>query len=218
MELNLFKDLYKGKRLFLACTGPSLNEVPMESLEHEYVMTLNRGYLKEGLNPDFLVTADKRVEAEFVDEILQVPCTVFSNRIVGPNVVNYKFKGGKFSLDAEKGVKLGHSVTVVALQLAYYMGFRQTYIIGMDHYIDYSKADSTRALHYKNKGSDINHFSDEYYGPDYEYRYQNLKSVEKSYAEAYEAFNDNGRILMNATKDSYLDGGIIPRVPLETLL
>ncbi len=219
MEINEFRNRHREKKLFLACTGPSLNDVPLHMLENKWVMTLNRGYLLEGLNPDYLVTADKRIEAneKFVSEILKLNVTVFSNKIIGDNIVNYNFGSKGFSTNASRGVKLGHSVTVVALQLAYYMGFDPVIIVGMNHNISY-KGTLRTGMEYQNIEGDKNHFRSDYYEKDYKYRYQNLDAVANSYSQAREVFENNGRKLYNASSKTSLPDSIITRINLKDVL
>lgn len=221
MEKSLkdYKNIHKGHKLLLACTGNSLNDVPLPIPIGTWVMTLNRGYLLEGLNPHYLITADKRIEANqnYIDEILKLPVTVFSKNIVGENVINYKLGSKRFSTNAERGVKLGHSVTVVALQLAYYMGFDPVIIVGMNHSISYKNAKRT-GIEFQNEGDDENHFIPNYYEKGYKYRYQNLDAVANSYSEARKAFSRDGRRLYNASSQTALLGSIIPRIRLKDVL
>jgi hypothetical protein len=195
-----------------------LNDVPVDKLSHEIVFGLNRGYLKSGLPITYLVTADKRIEAEFANDILDQDCTKFCHSIFGEGVINYTFKGGRFSTDAAQGVKLGHSVTIVALQIAYYMGCDPVYIVGMDHYISYDNTKKHQGKQYSNLTTDHNHFSKDYYPTGYKFRYQNLAAVEQSYSEARSAFELAGRKLYNATSRTHLPDLIIPRIALETIL
>jgi hypothetical protein len=46
MHLEIFKDAHANQRAFIACSGPSLNTVPVKKLNGEIVFALNRGYLK----------------------------------------------------------------------------------------------------------------------------------------------------------------------------
>lgn len=220
-KLKEFHNIHLNQRAFIACNGPSLNDVPVEKLKGEIVFGLNRGYLKEGLPITYLVTADKRIEKEFKNEIiLQAPGIKFCHDIEPyiNRVYRYKLGMGKFSTDITKGMKLGHSVTIVALQIAYYMGCNPVYVVGMDHYISYNNTRSHSGKEYTNIGKDQNHFTADYYPPAYKFRFQNLKAVENSYREAREAFNKNGRELYNATSRTHLSEEIIPRIKLEDIL
>ena len=97
----------------------------------------------------------------------------------------------KFSTDIELPIWQGHSVTNVALQIAYYMGFKTVYIVGMDHNIVYNKSKKVGGK-YINTGEDPNHFDPNYF-VNVKYNHQSLKTVEKGYKLAYKAFIKDGR-------------------------
>ena len=44
-KIGDFKDLHRGKRLFILCSGPSLNTLDFSKLERRIVMGLNRSFL-----------------------------------------------------------------------------------------------------------------------------------------------------------------------------
>lgn len=216
-HLEIFKDIHKGRRGFICCTGKSLNSVNGSSLKGEIVFSLNRGYLKKDIPTTYLITADKRVEKEFGNEIIKQACIKFCH-FEHPRVVNYNLGVGKFSTDITKGMKLGHTVTMIALQIAYYMGLRWVYILGMDHNISYEDTNKFKGREYSNKNEDKNHFSSNYYPPGYRYRFQNKQAVENSYREAYEAYTKDGRELYNASHFSQLPEEIIPKIYFEDLV
>jgi hypothetical protein len=216
-HLEIFKDIHKNRRGFICCTGQSLADVDGRLLKGEIVISLNRGYIKKSLNAAYLVTADKRIEKAFKDEIIEQPCIKFCH-FEHPRVVSYKLGVGKFSTDITKGMKLGHTVTMVALQIAYYMGLNPVYILGMDHSISYENTEKFPGKEYSNKGKDKNHFVSNYYPPGYRYRFQNIQAVENSYREAYKVYTDNGRQLYNASHFSKLSDDIIPRIDFEDVI
>lgn len=220
MKVRDFYNAHKGARCFIACNGPSLNNVPWHLLDHEIVIALNRGYLHPEVNQRMIycVTADKRIERSFSNEIANLPCPVFSNSISAPNTVNYWLKGGKFSTQANKGVRLGHSVTVVALQFAFYMGFDAVYLVGCDHKIVYDGLKRTDGRQFIQQGNDPNHFTDDYYPDGYEFRYQNLDAVAHSYAEARRVYKLYGRVLKNATPESHLPESVLQRTSVEEVM
>ncbi len=215
-SLESFKDLYKDQRAFVACNGLGLNDIDMSKLEGEVVIALNKGYMKEDMPITFLVTADKRIEKNFGKEIAAVPTiATFSNNVEG--VTNYKLGWNTFSKDVTRGIRLGHSVTVVALQIVYHMGFNPVYIIGMDHHIKYDNVEKHTNMEYSNRGKDTNHFTEDYYEPGVKFRYQNLGAVAKSYLEARKVFEADGRVLLNASTQTKLSADIIPRIKFDEI-
>lgn len=235
MNLSDFKDIHKGQRAFIACNGPSLNDVPVGELEGEIVFGLNRGYLKEGLPITYLVTADKKIERAFGDEIKELDCIKFCHNIGrtggddknwiggdpsrGKNgIFNYEF-GSRISTDITKGIRLGHSVTIVALQIAYYMGCNPVYVFGMDHYLTYDHTERVgKTVRVRVEDRDPNHFTDDYFPKDIKFGSQSLSALEKAYEKMYRIYRDNERTLFNTTSHTHLSGDIIPKIELEEVL
>lgn len=210
--LEIFKDIHKGDTAYIACNGPSLNQHDTEGIsKNEIVFALNRGYLKEDMKYMYLVTADKRIEKNFSNEIKNARGIKFCHTIQSENVVQYLLGMGKFSTDITKGMKLGHSVTIVALQIAFYMGFNKVNIIGMDHKFTYDNTKRYKGNQFSNISRDLNHFTDDYYSPNHIYRFQNLDALENSYREAREVYELHDRKLINASYQTRLPKEIIPR-------
>ena len=71
-----------------------------------------------------------------------------------------------FSIDATRKVYVGGSVTYIALQLAYHMGFSEVYMIGFDHnYIIPKDAEITNNdVSILSTPDDPNHFHPDYFG------------------------------------------------------
>ena len=97
------------------------------------------------------------------------------------------------------------------------MGLSPVYIIGMDHFIDYSQTNKVGGR-YSNKESDLNHFDPNYFSGKIQYRHQNLKRVELGYALARDYYETHGRELYNASSVTKLDENIIPRVNFEDII
>ena len=117
MRLEDFRDIHKGKRGWIACNGPSLNDVDGTMLKDEIVFGLNRGYLKEDLPITYLVSMVKSISEQWGNELLQVPCEAFfNNHLRGSHVVSMKFGnvGKIFQTDLTKPMYRGNTVTYVA--------------------------------------------------------------------------------------------------------
>lgn len=219
MNINVlrFKDIHKGKRGFIACNGPSLNDIDVTKLTGEIVFGLNRGYLKKELPITYLVTIDGLIENQFRQEFESYQCKAkFSHNL--RNSIRLLWTGDvpKFSPDISQPIWQGHSVTNVALQVAYYMGLNPVYIIGMDHFINY--ANTTRVDgKYLNIDGDPNHFDYNYFVGEVEYHHQNLKRVEQGYSLARQYYEHTNRKLYNASTTTALSDKIIPRVDFEEI-
>lgn len=104
------------------------------------------------------------------------------------------------------GVREGHTVTHAALQIAYFMGFRQVVIIGMDHNFTQSGPPNAEL---EMRGADPNHFSPDYFRGN-KWDAPNLAESEISYRAALAAFSAAGRDIVDAT-----DGGHCQVFPKE---
>src|SRR4029077_1746541 len=70
----------------------------------------------------------------------------------------------RFSTDAKQRLYCGQSVTIINLQLAYWMGFRRVVLIGMD--FSYSIPDDAEraGIIITSRSDDPNHFDPRYFG------------------------------------------------------
>jgi len=94
-------------------------------------------------------------------------------------------------------VRPGHTVTHAAFQIAYYMGFSEVIVIGMDHWFPKSgPANAELHMH----GADPNHFDPDYFR-DQAWDAPNLAGSEQSYRVAKEIYEAEGRRIIDATLD-----------------
>jgi hypothetical protein len=105
----------------------------------------------------------------------------------------------RFSTDASRVLYCGQSVTYINLQLAFFMGFTEVYLIGMD--FDYVIPES-----HKRTGDvllsdtdDMNHFHKDYFGKGKTWKDPKLDRVLCNYKMAKLAFESVGREIFNAT-------------------
>jgi len=216
-RITEFKQKHKGERGFIACNGPSLNDIDMSKLRGEIVFGLNRGYLKKDLPITYLVTVDDLIENQFREEMESFQCEAkFSHNLKGAYKLQWTHDRPRFSPSIAVPIWQGHSVTNVALQVAFYMGFKEVYIIGMDHFIDYSATEKVGGK-FINRGGDLNHFDPNYFSGEVKYNHQNLERVELGYKLAREYYEGSGRKLYNASTRTRLSEDIIPRINFEDI-
>lgn len=114
------------------------------------------------------------------------------------HVVDVDRPPARFSTDLALGVHEGWTVTHVALQLAYFLGFSDVVLIGLDHRYSFEgRPNEARTL----QGADTNHFSDRYFGYGQTWDNPDLERSEESYRAALEAFRRDGRRVRDATVD-----------------
>ena len=139
------------------------------------------------------------------DAIKNLNCINFlrdmgNNNPVKESALTYLIKSRPektFHKNLTEGFFEGYTVTFAALQIAYYMGFTQVAIVGMDHRYSYSgKANETCVL----KGDDPNHF-DKGYFREQTWDNPDLKNSEKYYRIARNVFESDGREILDCTKN-----------------
>lgn len=222
-RLDDFINIHKGQRAFIACNGPHLNDIPVEMLNGEIVFGLNRGYRKKGLPITYLVVMVKSIIKQWGDEIIKVNCdTLFTNHLDAPHACRTPFGGvGKiFQTDLTKNLFRGNTVTFVAMQLAYGMGFDEVICIGLDHHFVYDNTvrDKSHRRMLINKGDDLNHFDPDYFGDGAKWLPAELNKSEEQYKMARRAFENDGRRLLNASTFTKLPESAIPRVRFNDII
>lgn len=222
-KLKSLKDKYKGKRCFIICNGPSLNKIDFSLLKNEITIGMNRIYLmknQNGFEPTYLACVDKKSQiAQFSEDLdnLTIPCFFnFEMRKFFSKKDNQMFIQGRFSpkfqTDCSKLLGNGKSVTYSAMQLAFYMGFQEVYVIGKDH--SYNTTEKA-GVGIKATGNEENHFIKGYYKPGMNWDAPDYRAEEFNYQLAREAFVKAGRTIKNATIGGKLE--VFERVDFYSL-
>jgi len=223
-RMSEYRDLYQGRRCFVIGNGPSLKKTDLSRLKNEFTFGLNRIYLlfpELGFNTSFLVAINDLVIEQCAREIAGQPIPKFiswhSNRFFQefPKDMIFlytTYTGPGFALDLTSRVWEGATVTNVALQIAYYMGFEKVILIGVDHnFSDKGKANTTIT----SAGDDINHFSTKYFGKGFRWQLPDLDTSELGYRLARQAYQKAGRAVLDATVDGKLT--VFPKVEFNSL-
>ena len=208
-RLYQLKDRHCGQRCVLVANGPSLNHMELAFLRREVTIGLNKIYLgiqKFGFYPRYFVAVNDKVVAQSALQINALNCVKFisgrSAQLVPENALTYHINTDnpptRFCSDITQGVHEGWTVTYAALQVAYYLGFREVVIVGMDHRYEYTgKPNEAQRL----DGSDPNHFSPDYFGGGQTWDNPDLVNSEESYRVARAEFEKAGRRIIDATCD-----------------
>ena len=107
----------------------------------------------------------------------------------------------------------GGTVTFVALQLAYHMGFARVALVGCDHnFADKGPANATVT----SGAHDANHFDPRYFAGGVKWQLPDLVESEIAYMLAKNAFETDGRSLLNCTDGGKLE--LLPRMQLANYL
>ncbi len=212
-NLKSFKNIHKGERCFVIANGPSLKNIDFNLLKNEYTIGMNRIYLmkeQNGFTPNYLACIDEKSQInQFYDEFdkLEMPCFFnFKLRNKFSKSSNQNFILGKFSQSFATGISKaygnGKSVTYTAIQLAFYMGFNEVYIIGKDHSYNTNQKAGTGI---KSTGNEANHFIKNYYKKGQNWDAPDLIGEELAYRIAREKFEKNGKIIKDATINGQLN-------------
>ena len=222
VPLRKLKKKYKGKRCFVICTGPSLTIADLELLKDEYVFGMNSTAMifdKTTWRPDFYGIQDGAVYERIKEAVANpengmvfVPYS-FKKRYGTPDNWFYFHCCGayhlfecyqlekyysKFSKDSYVRVYDGFTITYSILQLAYYMGFDEIYLLGADcTYMGKKK----HFIEHGNNPSNLDIATDR---------------LTASYMCANKFAQKHNLKIFNATRGGMLE--VFPRVSLEEIL
>ncbi|MBN2386541.1 MAG: hypothetical protein JXB85_05935 [Anaerolineales bacterium] len=225
-RLDALQDLHRGERCFILGNGPSLRRTDLSRLQKEYTFGMNRIYLlfpELGFTTTYFVSVNHLVIRQCAREILALPIPKFvpwsCRRDIGQptedtifmDLVCAMWKPG-FYRDVRRPFWHGATVTYVALQLAYFMGFEQVILIGVDHnFVTTGPAGMTVV----SQGDDPNHFSPNYFGKGFQWELPDLETSEQAYRFARQGYEAAGRQVVDATLGGKLT--IFPKIDYETL-
>ena len=236
-QLYALKNRYAGiTRAFVIGNGPSLNETDLSRLKDEVTFGVNGIFLKFdeiGFKPTFYVVEDHLVAEDRADQINSLagitklfPIYLGYCLKEGENTIFFNHRSRKsyphgfdFSTDAGEVTYTGCTVTFTCLQLAFFLGVKEIYLIGVDH--SYAIPESTKIEKsynvdiYDMEEDDPNHFSPDYFGKGFRWHNPQSDKMEEAYMEARKIAEQNGCTIYNATKGGKLE--VFPRVDFDSL-
>ena len=222
-RLAALKDTNRGQRAFILGNGPSLNNTDVSKLASEHSFGMNRVYLafaEWGFQTSYLVSVNDLVIEQSAAEIEALSMPKFlswrSRRYIQAdkttNFLHSTYERPTIAKDARGRLWEGATVTYIALQLAFHMGFDPVILIGVDHsFSSKGKANSTVV----SQGEDKDHFAGNYFGPGFRWQLPDLDMSERAYEMARQAFVEDGRQVLDATIDGQLT--VFPKVDYNSL-
>ena len=149
LKLYLLKNSLRSRRAFIIGNGPSLKIEYLDRLQNETSFAANmiyRSFSQTHWRPTFYVLGDVEVAKNYAHEITAaVPSTLLlsdflashfllSDRVVLFRKEHESFENVEplFSNNVLKIVRGGYTVTYLMLQLAWWMGVREFYVLGVD--------------------------------------------------------------------------------------
>ena len=231
--LASLKNVHKGKRCFIIGNGPSLKQTDLTRLKGEFTFGMNRFYLafpELGFPTSFYVSVNDLVIEQCIEDIYNIPSpkflswrsrkalqTIYPSKKALPTdpplvFLHTTYTGPKFAPDARARLWEGATVTYVALQLAFHMGFQQVILIGVDHSFTTKGKPNTTVV---SRGDDLDHFDARYFGKGFRWQIPDLETSERAYRMARMAFEGAGRQVIDATVGGKLT--VFPKVPYDSL-
>lgn len=223
--LEGFENIYDNEECVIIGNGPSLNFADLSKIDVP-TFAVNSFFIKSketGFYPTFYTLEDKHVVADNIEEIKNynvknkfIPSlyrellgNIENNYYYYLDLSFYRDKPIQFSDNISKTIFAGQTVTYVNMQLAYYMGFKTVYLIGMD--FNYIKPEGTlvNGNTWTSQGDDPNHFSKDYFSKGKKYHDPQLHKVQIAYEKAKEFYESNGRKIINLTHGGKLE--VFPR-------
>ncbi len=242
---RIFQEAHAGERCFILGTGPSINAQDLTPLKTETCISLNsfclhkdyslirplyhvvsglafHPHIAEELGVKYFQEIEQkskpaRIFTPYLDRELITRYGLFKNREVyylwfGANWKDISRKG----VDATKMLYPGMSVSVIAIQLALYMGFAEIYLLGLDH--DWILKFSERLPnHFYPPADCVLEKSGLTYWDNFswETEFRCLLQLWEQYRMLKTFAQNNGRTVYNATQGGLLD--VFERVELHSI-
>jgi hypothetical protein len=226
-KLKKFKDIHKGERCFIIGNGPSLKIEDLDKLKNEYTFAANKIYVafeETDWRPTYYCIQDFRLIMLEFESITQKTDAKFKfiagNPLILKNIhLNdwiYFFIDNRspfylharypsFSEDISRQIFEGSTVTYANIQLAVYMGFKEIYLLGVDH--NYSMDSGSK-----------NYFSDKYMANRNwaEYNPPHTEYSTLAYEAARQYAEHNAIKIYNATRGGKLE--VFERVNFDKII
>jgi hypothetical protein len=242
-RLRGLHNLYLGRRCFVIANGPSLAQMDLTCLASEITIGSNGLFLmfdKMGYLPTFFTVHDYLVAKGYAEAINSIKGTtkIFPSELAldllpdkdtiyfnlqPDSYTRYleKWKSEnfkpKFSERFDKAGYDGCTITYLNLQLAYYIGCREVYLIGADHHYQVpSDVDIRKDTIVVSPSDDKSHFDPNYFGKGFRYTTPRVDQMERAYIVAREFGGQKGMKIFNATIGGNLE--VFPRVRWEDVI
>jgi hypothetical protein len=222
-RLGDFKDRHRSQRCFIIGNGPSLKQTDLTRLRGECTFGMNRFYMifpELGFTTTYFLSVNSLVIEQCAEDLRALPIPKFfswrSHALIRPTddmaFLHTTYTGPKFARDASGRLWEGATVTYVALQLAFHMGFEQAILIGVDHNFSTQGKPNTTVV---SQGDDPNHFHAGYFGRGFRWQLPDLETSERAYRMAGSAYEQAGRQVLDATVGGKL--AVFPKVDYNSL-
>ena len=221
-----WKNKFQGEKAIILCNGPSLNKVDLNALEKSGIFSfglnkINLIFDRTQFRPSAIVAVNPYVIEQNAPYFNRTHIPLFID-VNGRNIVlfrrNVHFMHGvgslrKFSRDCSISIVQGYTVTFVAMQLAFHMGFQRVALVGCDHSFFQQGPPNKTVIAGK---TDPDHFDPRYFAKGAKWHLPDLLVSELQYDTARETYEQFGREIVNCTVGGKLE--IFRRMPLKDFL
>ncbi len=211
-RINSWKDRFSGEKAVILCNGPSLNKSDLSLLKNTFTFGLNKINLlfdRSDYRPSAIISVNPLVLEQNAPFFNKTETPLFLDRAAIGHVkardnVAYLHttRYRKFARDCSMSLYEGYTVTFVAMQLAFHMGFRQVALIGCDHSFS-AKGGENKAV--KSGDTDVDHFDPNYFAGGQKWNLPDLTESTISYAMAGQVFQEYGGEIINCTEGGKLE-------------
>ena len=222
-HLQAIRDHYRSQKAVIICNGPSLLKTNLDLLQNTYTFGLNKINLifdKSNFRPSCIVAMNELVIEQNTDFYNQTRIPLFLNsksihlvKKSANTIFLHSSSQKKFARDCSMSVSEGGTVTFIAMQLAFHMGFQEIALVGCDHSFSVT---GFSGLVVESEEKDDSHFDPNYFAGGAKWMLPDLRFSEMSYELAKRVFIASGRRIVNATEGGQLE--IFERVSLSDFL
>lgn len=225
-KLKSLRNKYLGEKAIILCNGPSLNKVDFDSIgSNIFTFGLNKINLlfdRSSFRPSCIVAVNRFVIEQNSDFFNTTDIPLFLDSvgirygwIHSRNNLTCLYSSGLadgFAKDCTISVTQGYTVTYVALQLAFHMGFKYVALVGADHTFAI-KGPANKTI--DGSAVDESHFDPRYFAG-VKWQLPDLFESEVSYTRANNMYNAHDRKIFNCTDGGQLE--IFDRISLSAFL
>lgn len=217
-----------GQRCFIIGNGPSLRPEDLDKLMKEDCFGANRifnVFSNTVWRPAFYTIVDWHGVTRDEINSLQAKMYLFgdyfwrknkinkSNAVVfyGERLLDTELSSFKFSENIAERVYLGATVTYAEIQIAAYLGYKEIYLLGLDHSYAYVSGNSGKIISNPNAG--YSHF---YKDDNPSKVYADIDGMTNAYLFAKQYADSHGIKILNATRGGKLE--VFERVDFDELM
>ncbi len=225
-KLRKLKNIHKGEICFIIGNGPSLKTDDLEKLKAFNIDTFaaNRIYKifdKTLWKPTYFSCEDPIIIKDIEKDINKIDCKYKFIPInlkwdLGIDIKNAYYinmtynKNDNINKNLDERITCSGTVTITSIQLAAYMGYKEIYLLGVDH--NYSKMINEQGQVVEDK-TVKNYFDDSYDNGIKDELVHNMDEATKSFYKTKIFYEKNNVKIYNATRGGKLE--VFPRVDID---